>query len=108
MLAPNSILTITPPPLRAGVADKKTGTPISIGVNGCWGTGKTTLLKRLRQKLDETAALMDASKAAHLSFANDKENPQDHFRTCLTVWFNRGNMLMSNFYSSRWCAHTSE
>ena len=28
------------------IADKKTKTPLTIGISGRWGTGKTTLLRR--------------------------------------------------------------
>jgi formylglycine-generating enzyme required for sulfatase activity len=70
------------------IADKKTLTPLVIGINGAWGSGKTTLLRCLQEKLDKTFVLREPTKPAVLDFVNDGENPQSKFRTCRTVWFN--------------------
>jgi formylglycine-generating enzyme required for sulfatase activity len=70
------------------IADKKTSTPLTIGISGPWGSGKTTLLHCVQQMLDQTAIFTDAGKPALLEFVNPKENPQEQFRLCRTVWFN--------------------
>ena len=69
------------------IADKNTRTPLTIGVSGSWGSGKTTLLQRMRQMLNTTVDLADATKPALLKFANEKDQPQETFRVCRTVWF---------------------
>ena len=69
------------------IADKKTKTPFTIGISGAWGTGKTTLLHRIRAKLDETKVLLHPAEPALLSFLNPGESPSD-YRVCRTVWFN--------------------
>ena len=70
------------------IADKKTKTPLTIGISGRWGTGKTTLLRRVERMLAQTQVLSDKTKPAILDFCNSEENPQDLFRPCRTVWFN--------------------
>jgi formylglycine-generating enzyme required for sulfatase activity len=66
------------------IADKRTRTPLAIGVSGSWGSGKTTLLQRVKQKLDEAGNLSDATRRAYWG---DNESPQQVFRPCKTVWF---------------------
>jgi formylglycine-generating enzyme required for sulfatase activity len=68
-------------------SSKGTKTPLVIGINGAWGSGKTSLLMRVRKMLDETKVLLDPTKPAVLNFVNDNENPQKEFRPCRTVWF---------------------
>ena len=36
------------------IAARDTRTPLTIGVHGDWGSGKTTLMRRIQAKLDET------------------------------------------------------
>ncbi|HTX79132.1 MAG TPA: P-loop NTPase fold protein, partial [Longilinea sp.] len=69
------------------IANKKTRTPLTIGVSGSWGTGKTTLLRRIQQQLDKTMVLIDETKPALMDFVNSNEVPQKEFRVCRTVWF---------------------
>lgn len=66
------------------IAAKATRTPLTVGVFGEWGTGKTTLLQAIQARLDETKAL--EQKGASLSFLNPDEH--DVYRHCRTVWFN--------------------
>ncbi|MBM4430204.1 MAG: hypothetical protein FJ026_07655 [Chloroflexi bacterium] len=66
------------------IAAKTTHTPLTVGVFGEWGTGKTTLMQALRGRLDETKAL--GSREASISFLNRKEHGD--YRRCRTVWFN--------------------
>lgn len=61
------------------VASPNTETPLAIGINGAWGSGKTSLLLRVKDMLDNP---LD-EKGAH-RFAEDEENK---FRQCKTVWF---------------------
>ncbi|HKZ54748.1 MAG TPA: SUMF1/EgtB/PvdO family nonheme iron enzyme [Anaerolineales bacterium] len=49
--------------------------------------GKTTLLRRIRAKLDETTRQRGRRRPAGLSFAGDDETAGD-FRRCHTAWFN--------------------
>ncbi len=61
------------------VASPNTETPLAIGINGAWGSGKTSLLLRVKDMLDNP--LDDKGKHR---FAEDEENK---FRQCKTVWF---------------------
>lgn len=61
------------------VASPNTETPLAIGINGAWGSGKTSLLLRVKDMLDNP---LD-DKGQH-RFAEDEENK---FRQCKTVWF---------------------
>jgi len=65
------------------IADRKTRTPIVIGVSGKWGSGKTTLLKTIQAKLDETSHRLEEARYSFLG--SDSEGD---FRRCRTVWFN--------------------
>ena len=70
------------------IADKTTRTPLAIGIHGSWGTGKTSLLRRIQKMLEPTVVLADPTGASGLEFVNDNENPQAKYRLCRTVWFN--------------------
>ena len=70
------------------IADKNTRTPLTIGVSGAWGAGKTTLLRRVQRQLDQTQTLLERDRLARIDFVNPKENPEQQFRICRTVWFN--------------------
>jgi hypothetical protein len=69
------------------IAGKNTRTPLTIGVHGEWGSGKTTLMHRIQAKLDETKDY----ETEPVSFvAVDDQGPAftKKFRPCKTVWFN--------------------
>ncbi|GAB4547633.1 MAG: hypothetical protein Kow0063_42340 [Anaerolineae bacterium] len=66
------------------IAAKTTRTPLTIGVFGEWGTGKTTLLQAIQARLDETKSL--GKEEASISFLDPVEH--DDYRCCHTVWFN--------------------
>jgi len=69
------------------IAARDTRTPLTIGVHGEWGSGKTTLMRRIQAKLDETKDYMTDS----VSFvATDDQGLAftKKFRPCKTVWFN--------------------
>jgi hypothetical protein len=55
-------------------ASKDTRTPLVMGVSGAWGTGKTTLLKRIEIMLKTRAQYFEDGEEAD-------------FRKCKTVWF---------------------
>ena len=57
------------------IAGPNTETPLAIGINGAWGSGKTSLLYRVKAMLDQPKA--------ERQFAESKEN----FKNCKTVWF---------------------
>lgn len=70
------------------IASKDTKTPMAINISGAWGTGKTTLLRRIKSMLDGTPVLQKKDQPAILEFVNSKESPQELFRSCRSVWFN--------------------
>lgn len=57
------------------IASPATETPLAIGINGAWGSGKTSLLLRVKGMLDQPKA--------NRAYAEGAEN----FRVCKTVWF---------------------
>lgn len=65
------------------IANPETDTPLTIGISGEWGTGKTTLMKTLRARLDQTR---DMPKHVP-DFVNSQEEAEG-LRVCKTVWFN--------------------
>ena len=71
------------------IADKKTQTPLTIGINGSWGSGKTTLLRCIQGLVDQTRILLHVEEPTlSITFANPDENPEQTFRVCRSVWFN--------------------
>lgn len=62
------------------IANPNTETPLAIGINGSWGSGKTSLLLRVKNMLDFPTG--EKGKDEH-RFAEEKEN----FRDCKTIWF---------------------
>jgi formylglycine-generating enzyme required for sulfatase activity len=69
------------------IAARDTRTPLTIGVHGDWGSGKTTLMRRIQAKLDETKHY----KTKPPSFVTVDERGsafEATFRPCKTVWFN--------------------
>lgn len=69
------------------IASRDTETPLVIGINGAWGSGKTSLLMRTRRMLDQTRVLLDPTKPAEMEFVNGNEEVEMCFRPCRTVWF---------------------
>jgi gamma-glutamyl hercynylcysteine S-oxide synthase len=64
------------------IANAGTGTPMTISINGAWGSGKTSLMAQVRSLLLET----EKKKAKTYTFAPDESKVG--FRRCRTVWFN--------------------
>ncbi|HVN14754.1 MAG TPA: SUMF1/EgtB/PvdO family nonheme iron enzyme [Anaerolineales bacterium] len=62
------------------IASPGTETPLAIGINGAWGSGKTSLLLRVKNMLDKPNG--EDGKGEH-RFAEVSEK----FRTCKAVWF---------------------
>jgi Cdc6-like AAA superfamily ATPase len=62
------------------IASPGTETPLAIGINGAWGSGKTSLLLRVKNMLDEPNG--KSGRAEH-RFAQGGEK----FRKFKTVWF---------------------
>jgi hypothetical protein len=60
------------------IASPNTDTPFVIGINGAWGSGKTSLLMRVKNMLD--LPVLDGRHR----FAEGEEKS---FRKCKTVWF---------------------
>ncbi len=52
------------------IANKKNKTPLVLGIYGPWGSGKTTLMKKIQERLNE--------------FPGSKK---EQYRVCKTVWF---------------------
>jgi hypothetical protein len=69
------------------IAGKRTRTPMTLCLSGPWGSGKTTLMKRIRKMLDETRCLEQEARPERLTFCNEHESPGEQFRVCRTVWF---------------------
>jgi len=71
------------------IADKNTKTPLTVGVSGVWGTGKTTLLKLVKEMLDQTVYFENQAKDLPVpDFIGREEEHRNAFRNCKTVWFN--------------------
>ncbi|MBM3133797.1 MAG: hypothetical protein FJZ89_00600 [Chloroflexi bacterium] len=66
------------------IAARSTRTPLTVGIFGEWGTGKTTLMQAIQARLQETEKLGD--KKAQISFLSPAEHKD--YRRCRTVWFN--------------------
>jgi formylglycine-generating enzyme required for sulfatase activity len=66
------------------IAARSTRTPLTVGIFGEWGTGKTTLMQAIQARLQETEKLGD--KKAKISFLSPVEYKD--YRRCRTVWFN--------------------
>jgi formylglycine-generating enzyme required for sulfatase activity len=64
------------------VANPGTETPLAIGINGSWGSGKTSLLLRVKHMLDQPNGV--DGKGDH-RFGDPSELKS--FRKCKTVWF---------------------
>ena len=58
------------------VADQANRTPLTIAVNGAWGSGKTTLMRTIREKLNQITAELDSTGGDGV------------FRRSRSVWFN--------------------
>ncbi len=58
------------------VADSANQTPLTIAINGAWGSGKTSLMRSIRETLVEITREVD------------RVGGDDVFRRCRTVWFN--------------------
>jgi formylglycine-generating enzyme required for sulfatase activity len=65
------------------IADPSTQTPLTICISGEWGTGKTTLMKAIQSRLDQTG---ETEKQVPC-FVNSQEEAKG-LRVCKTVWFN--------------------
>jgi formylglycine-generating enzyme required for sulfatase activity len=60
------------------IANPKNETPLVIGIYGQWGSGKTTLMQAIRERLD--------GKQANELIESLGASPED-IRRCKTVWF---------------------
>ncbi len=69
------------------IASKDTKNPLTIGIDGKWGSGKTSLMNILKGKLDETWKGREGNKLSFLS-AEESQHFSESFRRCKTVWFN--------------------
>ena len=58
------------------IADRSNRTPLTVAINGAWGSGKTSLMRAVRETLVEISQDVDASGGDNV------------FRRCRTVWFN--------------------
>lgn len=57
------------------IADRSNQTPLTIAINGAWGSGKTSLMRSIRELLIDTTREVEGTDDAI-------------FRPCRTVWFN--------------------
>ena len=61
------------------IVNKKNKTPLVVGIYGHWGSGKTTLMKAIKSRLDgseQTTKLAERLKAS-----------AEEIRRCKTIWF---------------------
>jgi formylglycine-generating enzyme required for sulfatase activity len=58
------------------ICDENTQTPLTIGIFGSWGSGKTSLMRMIEQRLRELSRTQRQAERSHLD------------RPYLTVWFN--------------------
>lgn len=58
------------------IADRANKTPLTIAINGAWGSGKTSLMRAIRETLQE------------ISKDVDQAGSDPVFRRCRSVWFN--------------------
>ena len=65
------------------IANPSTETPLTICISGEWGTGKTTLMKAIRARLDQTCEMEERAP----DFVNSQEEVKG-LRVCRTAWFN--------------------
>src|ERR1051326_8740648 len=56
------------------ILDRENGTPLTIGIHGPWGSGKTSLMETTRAMVDRAARQRGRGDAG--------------LRNCRTVWFN--------------------
>ena len=67
------------------IAHTGTSTPLTIGINGEWGSGKTTLMRAIQSYLDQTT---DRKKRPGFVGEGEKWPDEKSFRPVRTVWFN--------------------
>ena len=67
------------------IASTDTRTPLTIGISGEWGSGKTTLMQAVRALLDQTT-----DDETRPDFVSDGEKwpDEENLRPVRTVWFN--------------------
>ena len=65
------------------IVNPETDTPLTICISGEWGTGKTTLMKAIRARLDQTCEMEERVP----DFVNSQEEAEG-LRVCRTAWFN--------------------
>ena len=58
------------------IADQANQTPLTVAINGAWGSGKTSLMRSIRETLQEISQDIDLAGRDSV------------FRRCRTVWFN--------------------
>ena len=58
------------------IADRSNQTPLAIAINGAWGSGKTSLMRSIRELLVDITREVDTAGG------------DDVYRPCRTVWFN--------------------
>ena len=66
------------------IASTGTRTPLTIGISGEWGSGKTTLMQAIQAYLDGTTG----KERPGFVGADDKWPDKENFRPVRTVWFN--------------------
>lgn len=70
------------------IASRKTKTPLTIGINGEWGSGKTTLMKAIKRRLDFTNEGRDGYQKFLRAQGLESIEFSKYFRQCRTIWFN--------------------
>jgi predicted KAP-like P-loop ATPase len=69
------------------IAARNTHTPLTIGVHGEWGSVKTTLMRRIQARLNETKN-WESKPPSFVTVDERGPDFEKKFRPCRTIWFN--------------------
>lgn len=94
--------------LTTVLASRDTPMPVSVGIFGEWGTGKSYFMNLLHQALDEAAAIERSERVADLAYQEaasvaGRSRPTRRHALCAEirqVWFNAWNYADANLWAS--------
>ena len=69
------------------ILSRDTQVPLTISISGEWGSGKTSLMRILQDKLNATQKSKDRKELSFVH-ADELKDYDKRFRPCRTVWFN--------------------
>lgn len=74
--------------LASKIASKSVQTPLVIGVNGQWGSGKTSLLRTTKALLDDSRPTEKQCRMYTFLATRTQPDISGNFRAVKTIWFN--------------------